>query len=153
MTAPTLGSAETVDHVFPTLTDARVARVAKYGRARAVAAGEILLEPGTPNPHCFVVTRGSLEILRPSREGDTVLTVARPGQFTGEANILTGRRALARIRVLEDSEVIELDRDQMLRLLQTDADVGEIITRAFILRRAQLIARGLGDVVLVGSTH
>jgi thioredoxin reductase (NADPH) len=58
-----------------------------------------------------------------------------------------------RIRACEDSDVIELERDQLLRLLQTDSEVGEIVMRAFILRRIQLINRGFGDVVLAGSTH
>jgi thioredoxin reductase (NADPH) len=153
MTASPISIASTVDHVFPTLSAAHLARVARCGRSRLVTQGEVLLEPGAPDPRCYVVTRGALEILRPSREGDTLITTTRAGQFTGEANILAGRRALARIRAAQDGEVIELDRERMLRLLQTDTEVGEIITRAFILRRAQLIARGLGDVVLVGSTH
>src|SRR6516165_1998408 len=117
MTAPPT-NAPTVDHVFPTLTDAHIARIARYGRPREVSKDEVLLEPGTRDPHCYVVVRGSLDALRPSREGDTLLTTARPGQFTGEANILSGRRAFARIIAREDGEVIELDREHMLRLLQ-----------------------------------
>ena len=67
--------------------------------------------------------------------------------------MLTGRRALARIRVSEPGEVIELDREQLLGLIQTDAELSEIFMRAFILRRIELIAGGYGDVVLIGSTH
>ena len=77
----------------------------------------------------------------------------RAGQFSGEANMITGRRALARLRVSEPGEVIELDREQLLALMQTDAELSEILMRAFILRRLELIARDLGDVVVVGSTH
>jgi thioredoxin reductase (NADPH) len=146
-------AAAAVDHVFPTLSAEHIARVARCGRRRHVEEGEVLLEAGTANPRCYVVTSGSLEILRPSREGETLLTVAGPGQFTGEANVLTGRRSLARIRAREASDVIEIDRDRMLRLLQTDAEIGDIITRAYILRRVELISRGLGDVVLLGSAH
>ena len=53
----------------------------------------------------------------------------------------------------EAGEVIELDREHLLALVQTDSELGEIIMRAFILRRVELIAHGLGDVVLVGSDH
>ena len=67
--------------------------------------------------------------------------------------MITGRRALARARVSEPGEVIELDRSQLLALVQTDAELSEILMRAFILRRVELIARGFGDVVLIGSTH
>ena len=49
--------------------------------------------------------------------------------------------------------MIELDREQLLALVQTDAELSEILMRAFILRRVELIAHGLGDVVVIGSTH
>ena len=67
--------------------------------------------------------------------------------------MLSGRPALVRARASEAGEVIELDREQLLALVQTDSELSEIIMRAFILRRVELIAHGLGDVVLVGSNH
>jgi thioredoxin reductase (NADPH) len=67
--------------------------------------------------------------------------------------MLTGRRALLRAVVTESGEAIELEREQLLALVQTDAELSEILLRAFILRRGELIARGFGDVVLIGSTH
>jgi thioredoxin reductase (NADPH) len=67
--------------------------------------------------------------------------------------MLTGRRSLARVRVSEPGEVIELNREQVLALVQTDAELSEILMRAFILRRLELIARDLGDVVVIGSMH
>jgi thioredoxin reductase (NADPH) len=60
---------------------------------------------------------------------------------------------LARSRVSEPGEVIELDRAQVLTLVQVDAELSEILMRAFLLRRGELIAGGVGDVVLIGSTH
>jgi thioredoxin reductase (NADPH) len=144
---------EPIDHVFPTLIPSYVERLRRYGQARHVSRGEILLEPGTSDPHCFVVVSGSLEIVRETRETETLIHTHGPGQFTGEANMLSGRRALVRIRAREDSEIIDIDRPQLLRLLQTDTEIGEIVTRAFILRRAELIGRGYGDAVLLGSNH
>ncbi len=67
--------------------------------------------------------------------------------------MLSGRRALVRIRAGEPSEVIEIDREDLLALVQTDSELSEIFMRAFILRRLELIARGVGDVVLIGSSH
>ena len=64
-----------------------------------------------------------------------------------------GRPALVRTRVIEPGEVIEMDREHLLALVQTDSEISEIIMRAFIVRRVELIAHGLGDVVLVGSNH
>ena len=57
------------------------------------------------------------------------------------------------MRATKHGQVIELDRQHMMALIQTDAELGEILTRAFILRRVELIAAGVGDIVLVGSTH
>ena len=58
-----------------------------------------------------------------------------------------------RIRAITRGEVIELAREQLLGLIQTDTELSEIFMRAFILRRIELIASGYGDVVLIGSTH
>jgi thioredoxin reductase (NADPH) len=55
--------------------------------------------------------------------------------------------------VREPGEVIELDREHLLALVQTDSELSEVIMRAFILRRVELIAHGFGDVVLIGSSH
>ena len=82
-----------------------------------------------------------------------MIAVHRPGEFTGESNMLSNRRSLVRARASLAGEVIELDREQLLALVQNDAELGEIFMRAFILRRVELIAHGLGDVVLVGSNH
>ena len=57
------------------------------------------------------------------------------------------------MRATKPGELIELDRQHMLALVQTDAELGEILTRAFILRRVELVAAGVGDVALIGSMH
>ena len=101
----------------------------------------------------FVITAGRVEVIRPSGTTETLVAVHGPGQFTGEVNMLSGRPALVRSRASESGEVIELDREQLLALVQTDSELSELIMRAFILRRVELIAHGLGDVVLVGSNH
>jgi thioredoxin reductase (NADPH) len=58
------------------------------------------------------------------------------------------------MRATKHGQVIELDRQHMMALIQTDTtELGEILTRAFILRRVELLAAGVGDIVLVGSTN
>jgi len=120
---------------------------------RAIQPGEVLVEQGDSIVPFFVVVSGELEIVRPSRAGETLVTTHGPGQFTGEVNMLSGRRTLVRMRATKAGKVIELDRQHMMALIQTDAELGEILTRAFILRRVELIAAGVGDIVLVGSTY
>src|SRR5437764_10093819 len=77
----------------------------------------------------------------------------QPGQFTGEVNLLSGRRGFTRIRAAEASELIELQREELLGLLQTDSELSDIFMLAFILRRVELIAHQAGDAVLIGSNH
>ena len=141
------------ERMFPTLTSAQLERVAAHGRVRLIRAGEVLVEPGQQIVPFYVVTAGQIEVVRPSGTSETLVIVYGPGQFTGEVNTLTGRPALLRSRVSESGEVIELDREHLLGLVQTDSELGELIMRAFIVRRVELIAHGLGDVVLVGSNH
>src|SRR2546422_2576662 len=141
------------DQIFPTLTPDQIARIAAHGHVRPVRAGEVLIEAGDAVLPFFVVTTGEIEIVRPSGATETLVAVHGPGQFTGEVSMLSGRRGLARARVSEPGEVIELDRERLLSLVQTDSELGEIIMRAFIFRRLELIAHGFGDVVLIGSRH
>ena len=138
------------DRLFPTLTDAQVARVAAHGRRRAVARGEVLVDVGAKTVPFFVLVSGEVQV---SASDGTNIVAHRPGQFSGEGNMITGRRSMARLRVTEPGEVIELSREQLLALVQTDAELSEIFMRAFMLRRVELIARDAGDVVLIGSAH
>jgi thioredoxin reductase (NADPH) len=140
------------DQTFPTLTPAQIARVAAHGSARPIRAGEVLVEAGDAAVPFFVVTAGRLEIVRPCGDDETLVAVHGPGQFTGEVNMISGRRALVQARATEPGEVIELDRERLLGLVQTDGELGEILMRAFILRRVELIAHGIGDVVVLGSS-
>jgi thioredoxin reductase (NADPH) len=142
-----------VDQIFPTLTAAQVARFAANGQLRRVQRGEVLLEAGEQVPRLFVVTEGQVEIVRPRVKGEDSVAVLRSGQFTGEVNLLSGRRGLVRIRVVEAGQVIEVDRQRLLALVQTDSELSDILMLAFILRRVELIAHGFGDVVLVGSNY
>src|SRR5262249_9198324 len=120
---------------------------------RSVQAGEVLVEPGIPNTRVFIVTTGHVEIVRPPGTDERLVVVLGPGQFTGEMSVLAGRRVMVQIRAREAGEVIQIEREQLLGLVQTDAELSEIFMRAFILRRVELVARGYGDVVLLGSAH
>ena len=142
-----------MDGAFPTLTEAQIARIAAHGTRHSVERGEVLIETGAHNTRFFVIVRGEIQVVRNENDVETVVTVHTAGKFTGEVNMLSGRRSLVTVRVTESGEVIELSRDSLLQLVQTDAELGEIFMRAFILRRVALIAHNFGDVVLIGSNH
>jgi thioredoxin reductase (NADPH) len=139
--------------MFPTLTAPQIARIAAHGVVRSLAENDVLIEAGDPVVPFFVVRTGEIEIIRPSSLGDTLVAVHGPGRFTGEANMILGRRSLTRARVSQAGDAIELTRGQLLGLVQTDAEISDIVMRAFIYRRLELAAHGIGDVVLIGSVH
>src|SRR5258706_7661738 len=141
------------ERMFPTLEPEQIRRIAAHGRVRALRQGEILFEAGAQVVPFFVVTAGQIEMVQPSEAGEKLVAIHGPGQFTGEVNMLSGRRSLVGARAGEPGEVIELDRERLLALVETDGELSELIMRAFILRRVELIAQGFGDVVLIGSLH
>jgi len=142
-----------VEELYPKLTAAQIARIASHGHSRQVQRGEVLVEAGERTERFFVVTSGQIEIVHPACATEQLIAVFGPGMFTGEVNLLSGRRGLVQIRVSEEGEVIEVDREHLLALVQTDSELSDLLMRAFILRRVELIAHGFGDVVLVGSSH
>jgi thioredoxin reductase (NADPH) len=145
--------AERRQQVFPKLSDAQLQRIARYGEKRHVSAGEVLFDQGTSALGIHVVLSGAVEIVRPGIVGDELITVQHPGEFTGEVNVLAGRRALVRARMVEEGDVLVLGPQGLRRLIQEDSEVSELLMRAFILRRVALIAGGLGDATLIGSAH
>src|SRR3989442_13555439 len=153
-TAPAAqSSGQRAEHIYPTLTPAQLARIAAHGRRRQVERGEVLVEAGEQTARLFVVASGRIDIFRRSQRGEELVVSFGPGMFTGEVTMLSGRRGLAQIRAGAVGEVIEVGRDDLLALIQTDGELSEILMRAFILRRVELIARGVSDVVLLGSSH
>jgi thioredoxin reductase (NADPH) len=142
-----------IEKIFPKLTPEQISRIAAHGRMRSVQPGEVLIEQGDTSVPFFVVITGEVEIVRPFGAYETLVTVHGYGEFTGEVNMLSGRRSFFRARATKVGKVIELDHQQILGLVQTDAELSDILMRAFILRRVELIAAGVGDIVLIGSTH
>lgn len=141
------------EQIFPCLTEEQIARLLPLGKRRSVHAGEVLFEQGSADPEFYVVLRGTLEIVRPILDREELVVVHRPGEFTGETNMLSGRRSLVRCRAAEDGEVLELHSDVLKTTVLTDPDLSDVLMRAFILRRVSLLDRGFGDVVLIGSRH
>jgi thioredoxin reductase (NADPH) len=138
---------------FPVLTDSQLGRARAGNSERACQAGEVLVEPGQNPPGIFVVLEGSIEIERVLDSTVTLITTLRAGQFTGEVGTLAGRPALVRILAKTSARVALIARERLLTLVQNDSDLSDVFMRAFVLRRAELVNRGLGDVVLVGSDH
>lgn len=141
------------EQMFPTLTEVQIARIAPLGTRRAVRAGEMLFTQGDAEVPFFVIVSGRLQVFSPSDAGEVPIVVDQSGQFTGEVNMLSGRRALVSGRMLEDGEVLSVPSSGLRKLVGNDAELSELFMRAFILRRVGLISNHRGDVVLLGSRH
>lgn len=146
-------TAEQREAMFPKLGAAAIARLEHYGKRRRAAAGELLYEIGDTDNGMFVLLSGRLEVLTPMQAGEPIVTAYEPGQFTGEVAMLAGQRTMVSVRAGVESELIEISRQSLRRIVETDAELGEIFLRVFLHRRARLIALGVGDAVLVGSNH
>src|SRR5471032_259314 len=141
------------EQMFPKLTPAQLSRLAALGTRRQVEKGEILIEQGDKSPNFYVVLSGGMEVVQPDDNQERHITTHHRGEFTGEANMLSGRRSLVRSRMTETGELLVVTPEVLRRVVQFDSELSEIFMRAFILRRVALIATNHGDAVLIGSSH
>jgi thioredoxin reductase (NADPH) len=152
---PTVEQMETRrPQMFPTLTDAQVARLARVGEERTFAAGELVFDQGQLGVPIHVILEGAIEIVHPGPgSSEQLIVVHAPGQFTGEVNQLADRRTLVRGRAKERSRVIEIQPAQLKAIVLADSELSEIFLRAYMLRRMGLLAGHQGDAILLGSSH
>jgi thioredoxin reductase (NADPH) len=139
---------------FPRLSEEMARRVAEYGVEESLPAGTRVFERGERSVDFFLVLEGSIEIYDLDADGaPNVITVHGPRQFTGELDLFNDREILVSGRTGTDSRVVRVRRADFRRLVQGEPDIGEIIMRAFILRRVGLIRHAQGGVVLIGPGH
>jgi CRP-like cAMP-binding protein len=141
------------EHLCPTLTPQHISRIVARGRRRSTARGDVLVEVGDRVVPSFLVVSGEIRALGIFDAREIVNTSVGAGEFWSEGSLLSGRQSMERLRVSEPGEVIELSREQLLTLVQMDAELREILMRPFILRRLELIARDLTDVVVINALH
>jgi thioredoxin reductase (NADPH) len=146
-------TADVRGEAFPVLTEEQIGRIRPLSKLRRVNVGEILFEPGDGDVPFFVLLSGSMEIVQPELRGENLIVNHGAGAFTGEITMISGRRCLVRGRVTAAGEFLEMSNQDLRTLVARDAELSEIFMRAFILRRVQLINRGQGNVILLGSRH
>lgn len=112
-----------------------------------------MFRPGDVAVPFFVLLSGRMEIVQPALEGERMIARHEPGEFTGEMTMISGRQCLVVGRVTEDGDFLELSGDNLRALVAKDAELSEILMRAFILRRLELIRQGWGNLVVLGSQH
>lgn len=139
------------EQTFPTLTSQEIARMRRFGEIRSYKDGERLFETGKPGPGMFVVLSGHVAITQRDGLGHVTPVIDQgPGQFLAEIGQLSGRVALVDGDAEGDVETLLIPPDRLRALLVAEADLGERIMRALILRRVSLIQGGAGGPVLIG---
>jgi thioredoxin reductase (NADPH) len=151
--ATLVGSRDTLPRAFPSLTAEQIDRIRPLGRVRQVQAGEVLFQPDDTAVPFFVLLSGRMEIVQATIEGERPIAYHEPGEFTGEITLISGQRCLVIGRVTEPGEFLELDAGALRLVVARDAELSEILMRAFILRRLELIRHGWGNAVVLGSQH
>jgi thioredoxin reductase (NADPH) len=137
--------------MFPTLSDAQVARVARVATTVELAEGSVLFDQGDYGIPFFVVLAGAIAVVHPNGSAEEPITVHGPHDFTGEMSMLAGRRGLVRARATKPSRLLRVELPQFRNLMQTDSDLSEVCMRAFILRRVGLLQGAMGDAIVIGS--
>jgi thioredoxin reductase (NADPH) len=112
-----------------------------------------MFEAGQLGIPCFVVLSGKLDIVITRLSGEHVFATHGPGNFSGDMVLISGTGSMARGRVAEPGEFLEVTTDALRSLIAKDAELSDIFMRAFIQRRLALIAGGMGNVVILGSRH
>src|ERR1700738_733952 len=143
-----------LEQTFPTLTPPEIERMRRFGELRSFQHGEALFETGKPGPGMFVILSGHVAISQRDGLGHVTPIIDQgPGQFLAEIGQLSGRVALVDGHAEGDVETLLIPRERLRALLVAEADLGERIMRALILRRVNLIQAGVGGPVLIGPSN
>ena len=142
------------EQTFPALTPQEIARMRRFGEVRTYRHSERLFETGKQGPGMFVVLSGHVAITQRDGLGHITPVIDQgPGQFLAEIGQLSGRVALVDGHAEGDVETLLIPPDKLRALLVAEADLGERIMRALILRRVNLIQGGVGGPVLIGPPN
>ncbi len=136
---------------FPELTDDQVQRATRFGTVDDLPAGAVLFTRGERTVDFFIVLSGCVEIFDEDAGAERVLTRHGAKQFTGELDLFSDRKILVGGRMGEAGRVVRVCRADCRKLLLAEPDIGDVVMKAFILRRIGLIGHEQGGGVLVGS--
>jgi thioredoxin reductase (NADPH) len=139
------------DIAFPVLERSDIEELAKRGSEREIRTGETLFAEGSREFPFFVVLDGAIEIVEHSRGTPHTVVVHQPGEFTGDVDMLSGRRALVQGRAARDGRVLELSTEELRRAVDELPQLGATIVSAFLMRRRLLLEEGFEGVRIIGS--
>ena len=137
--------------MFPILADAEIERMRRFGEPRSFRAGDALAKVGEVGHGMIIILAGEVDVTQHDDSGHGHLIVTHePGAFMGELAQLAGRPALVDAHARGPVEALIIRPDRLRALLIAEAELGERIMRALILRRVGLLETGAGGPVIVG---
>jgi len=136
------------DQMFPRLTDEEVARLCRFGEPRSYRAGDYLARVGEVGPGLMLILSGEVDVTRTEHGKAEHIVTHKRGNFMGELAQLSGRPYLVDEKALTDVDAVAIPADRLRALLIAEADLGERIMRALILRRVSLIEAGAGPIIV-----
>lgn len=139
------------EQAFPTLSPDEIARVRRFGEPRAYADGEVIVRAGERGHGLRLILTGDVVVEQVAHDGtrDTIV-LHHPGSFMGELAQLSGQPSLIEATARGPVEAVVIPPDRLRGLLIAEAEIGERIMRALILRRVALIESHAGGPVIVG---
>lgn len=138
--------------MFPTLSVGDIDRLRRFAEPRAYAPGEALVRAGEAGHGLTILLAGQVEIVRHDQTGAAQTVVTHDaGSFMGELAQLSGKPALVDGIARSPVEALVIPPDRLRALLIAEAELGERIMRALILRRVGLLETGGGGPVIVGA--
>lgn len=138
--------------MFLRFTDDELARLARFGEPRRYKAGDMLARVGEVGPGVMLILSGQVDVTQPTGGEDSHIVTHERGNFMGELAQLSGRPYLVNEKALTDVEAVAIPPERLRALLIAEADLGERLMRALILRRVGLIEAGVGPIV-IGEEH
>jgi thioredoxin reductase (NADPH) len=137
---------------FPRLSDAQIRALAAHGAPRTFRPGDVLYREGDRDPDFMVVREGAVAVVEGYGGEERVLARHGPGRFLGELSLLTGQPAFLTAVAAEPGEAIAVPAPRLRELVAHDPALGDLILRAYLIRRSLLIEAGAGFRI-VGSCH
>jgi thioredoxin reductase (NADPH) len=134
--------------MFPRLADDQLARMCRFGEPCSFSAGEAIAKVGEVGRGLLLITSGKVEVTRHERGANTYIVTHERGNFLGELAQLSGRPYLVDAVALSDVEAVAISPQRLRALLIAEANLGEQIMRALILRRVGLIEAGAGPILI-----
>jgi len=135
----------------PRLTPRQLSEIARFARAREFAPGEMLFEHGQPEAPFFVIEEGEVGFLDRRADGDRYFAKVSAGTFVGDISMFTGEPTIAACLAATPCRVLEMDRATLQRLVAQFPDVGDLLLRTMMARRAWLENHDYGSLQLIGS--